>query len=108
DLGYGKRLAMLTLLDSCIVLFSIYASVILLDENFQVFQSKIILATSISLLLFHHFFAFIYRFYHRAWEYASIGELKVIIKGITFSILLCFVVQFVLFQQVTPKALLIT
>lgn len=97
-MSYGKRLAILMSLDSVIVLTSIYISMLILSANLHVFHSTLILATSITLLLSHHFFAFIYRLYHRAWEYASVGELIAISKGITFSILTAGIMQAIFFD----------
>ncbi|WP_062351704.1 polysaccharide biosynthesis protein [Bacillus kwashiorkori] len=105
---YQRRLSLLVVIDSIIVMTAIYASLFLLSVNPSVFTSKTVLLTSITLLLSHHLFAFMYRLYHRAWEYASIGELTAIVKGVTFSILLTALAQIVLFQTVYLRALGIT
>lgn len=108
EVTYGKRLAFLALLDSVIVMTSIYISLIILKVDLHVFTSKTVLLTMLTLLVFHHIFAFIYRLYHKAWEYASIGELTAIVKAITFSILATAIIQLLLFQTVYIRALGIT
>ena len=39
------------------------------------------------LLIAHHVFAYIFNLYHRAWEYASVNELLIIVESVTCSIL---------------------
>jgi len=96
------------LLDSAIVLTAIYISVFTLYPNVEILEHKPILLSALTLLVSHHVFAFLYRLYHKAWEYASIGELTAIIKAVTLSILATAVVQFVIFHDVIARALMIT
>ena len=106
-MGYGKRLAILTILDTFIVCISVAASTILLEGNFQHNPSTLILVTSASMILFHFPYALINRFYHRAWEYASIGELKAIIKTVTFSVFSTCIVQLLIFKDIFPNLLIL-
>jgi len=64
--------------------------------------------SSITLLITHHVFAFIYRLYHKAWEYASVGELVAIVKAITFSIAFAAVTQLVINGDIYLRVLFIT
>ncbi|WP_243293028.1 nucleoside-diphosphate sugar epimerase/dehydratase [Bacillus sp. FJAT-47783] len=105
---YQKRLTLLVFLDSLIVLTSIYFSQFLLQPNFSIFTLPTVLLTSVTLLISHHVFAGIYRLYNKAWEYASIGELMVITKVVTFSIMAAAVVQFIYGQDIYFRSLLIT
>ena len=43
--------------------------------------------SAIVLLLSHHVFAYLFNLYHRAWEYASVNELFLIVESVTCSIL---------------------
>jgi FlaA1/EpsC-like NDP-sugar epimerase len=95
-------------LDSLIVLTAIYVSLITLFPGIQIWKYHSVLLTALTLLLSHHFFAFIYHLYQKAWEYASIGELTAIIKAVTFSITTTAFVQFVVFQDIYVRALMIT
>lgn len=105
---YRKRLGLLVVLDSLIVMTSIYFSMLILSVDFNIFKSPLLLLTMITLLISHHVFAFIYRLYHKAWEYASIGELMAIFKAVTYSIITTGIIQFVFLQDVYFRALGIT
>jgi len=107
-LAYGKRLTFLIILDSLIVLTAIYVSLFTLHPGIQIWKYKSVLLSALTLLLGHYFFAFTYRLYHKAWEYASIGELTAIIKAVTFSIITTAIVQFAVFQDIYVRALMIT
>ncbi|MDP4551657.1 nucleoside-diphosphate sugar epimerase/dehydratase [Alkalihalobacillus macyae] len=104
---YGKRLSYLIVIDSIIVAFAIFISTFLLNY-YDFLTSKPIVASSIVLLLGHHFFSYYYNLYKRAWQYASIGELVVIFKVVTFSVILAALAQFILLQDIFFRALSIT
>ncbi|MGE6203820.1 polysaccharide biosynthesis protein [Guptibacillus hwajinpoensis] len=104
---YRKRLSSLIVIDSLIVAFAIFISSFLLNYN-DFLSSKPIIASSIVLLLGHHFFSYYYKLYKRAWQYASIGELVVIFRVVTFSIALAALAQFVMLQDIYFRALSIT
>jgi FlaA1/EpsC-like NDP-sugar epimerase len=107
-LAYRKRLTFLMILDSLIVLTAIYVSLFTLHPGIQIWKYQSVLLSALTLLVSHHFFAFIYRLYHKAWEYASIGELMAITKAVTFSIIITAVIQFAVFQDIYVRALMIT
>ncbi|OMF59354.1 hypothetical protein BK139_13205 [Paenibacillus sp. FSL R5-0490] len=104
---YGKRLTFLVLLDSLIVLSAIYVSVLMLQPTLEIFKSELILVSSISLLVSHHFFASVYRLYNKAWEYASVGELVAIAKAVSLSIMTTGAVQLVLIGDIYFRALML-
>jgi FlaA1/EpsC-like NDP-sugar epimerase len=105
---YGKRIALIAFLDSLFVITSIYVSMLLINTDIKVFLSPALFYSMIILLIFHHAFAFVYRLYHKAWAYASIGELIVIAKAVTFSILLTILIQILFFEETNLRALCIT
>ncbi|WP_404429649.1 polysaccharide biosynthesis protein [Sutcliffiella horikoshii] len=105
---YKKRLSLLILVDSLIVLSSIYVSFWLLIPDTNIFSSKTLLLSSLSLIIWHHLFAYTYKLYHKAWEYASIGELMGILKGVTYSVAVTGFVQLLAVGNVYVRALLIT
>ncbi|WP_111703692.1 polysaccharide biosynthesis protein [Lederbergia lenta] len=105
---YQKRVPLLMLLDSIIVMFSIYVGYFILHPYSDFYTSKLLLLSSIILLISHHVFAFIYRLYHKAWEYASVGELWMIAKAITFSILTAGIAQAIGVGHIYVRVLLIT
>lgn len=105
---YQKRVPLLMLLDSIIVLFSIYVGFFILHPYSNFYTSKLLFISSIILLASHHIFAFRYRLYHKAWEYASVGELIIIAKAVTFSIVTAALAQFVGVGNVYIRVLFLT
>ncbi len=107
-LSYSKRVPLLIGLDSLIVLFSIFIGYYVLNPYVTFYSLQMLVISSLALLVSHHIFAFIYRLYHKAWEYASVGELVALVKAITFSILTTAAVQFVTAGNVYVRVLFIT
>ncbi|TYS59859.1 polysaccharide biosynthesis protein [Sutcliffiella horikoshii] len=105
---YKKRLSFLILVDSLIVLSSIYVSFWMLIPDTNIFSSKTLLLSSLSLIIWHHLFAYTYKLYHKAWEYASIGELMGILKAVTYSVAVTGSVQLLVVGNVYGRALIIT
>lgn len=103
-----KRMTLLFLVDSMIVFFSLYVGYLLLNPDANVFASKTLLFSVITIQIAHHFFAWWYGLYRRAWSYASIGELKAIFRAVTFTILIVAVVQLVAVEKVYVRALILT
>ncbi|PGM72175.1 hypothetical protein CN952_14865 [Bacillus cereus] len=106
-MSYRKRLSFLILLDSLIVLTSVYLSYWFLHPSLLTTLPKSLLISSITLLCCHHIFAARYKLYKKAWEYASIGELTQIFKAVTGSIVVTAVVQEVINQDVYVRILAI-
>lgn len=107
-MSYSKRVSLLVGLDSLIVLFSIYIGYFILNPYFNFYSLQMLTISSITLLVSHHVFAFMYRLYHKAWEYASVGELLAIVKAITFSIAAAAIVQLTVNGNVYVRVLFIT
>jgi FlaA1/EpsC-like NDP-sugar epimerase len=107
-MSYSKRVSMLMFLDSIIVLTAIYIGYYTLNPYFSVYTLPALIVSSIALLLSHHLFAFIYRLYQKAWEYASVGEMIAIVKAVTFSIMTAGVIQFFVIGNVYVRVLGIT
>ncbi|MFE7063731.1 polysaccharide biosynthesis protein [Sutcliffiella sp. NPDC057660] len=105
---YKKRLSLLILVDSLIVLSSIYISFWMLIPDWNIFNSKTLLMSSLSLIIWHHLFAYSYKLYHKAWQYASIGELLGILKAVTYSVAVTGFVQLLVVENIYIRALLIT
>jgi FlaA1/EpsC-like NDP-sugar epimerase len=89
------------------VLTAIFFSRFLVSATFDVLTFTIIVS-SITLLLSHHLFAFIYKLYKKAWEYASLGELIMIFKAVTFSIATAAIVQLAITQDIYFRILAVT
>ncbi|HDR8146186.1 MULTISPECIES: polysaccharide biosynthesis protein [Bacillus cereus group] len=106
-MSYRKRLSLLILLDSFIVLTAVYLSYWFVHPNVLNKIPTTVIISSITLLCSHHIFAAIYKLYNKAWEYASIGELKQIFKAITLSILVTAIVQQILNHDIYVRILAI-
>lgn len=104
---YRLRLTLLVLFDSIIVLTTIFFSRFLVNADTNVFVLPIIVS-SLTLLIGHHFFSFFYKLYRKAWEYASVGELIIILKAITSSILLVAIVQELVNHNIFFRLLMVT
>ncbi|KIL49804.1 polysaccharide biosynthesis protein [Jeotgalibacillus soli] len=104
---YKKRIALLVLIDSLIVLTSIFFSYYLLIPASNPF-SLVLIVSSIILLLSHHFFAYRYSIYKRVWQYSSMSELTAIIKAVTFSVAIAAIAQFVIIGTFYTRTLIIT
>lgn len=104
---YLQRLSLFFLADSCIVLTAIFFSRFLVDATTNVVTIPIII-TSLSILLCHHIFSFFFKLYKKAWEYASIGELVIIFKVVTFSIIIAALLQKIVFAEIYVRLLAVT
>ncbi|MFE4036148.1 polysaccharide biosynthesis protein [Priestia sp. YIM B13489] len=107
-MGYSKRVSLLMGMDSFIVLFSIFIGYYILNPYFSIYSLEMIIISSLTLLISHHVFAFIYRLYHKSWEYASVGELVTIVKSVTFSLGTAATVQLLISGNIYVRVLFIT
>lgn len=107
DLNFRQRLSLLIFLDSFIVLTAIFFSRFLLSATIHVVTVPLIIS-SLTLLLSHHFFSLYFKLYKKAWEYASIGELLIITKSVTLSIITAGFIQQIVVQDVYFRLLAVT
>lgn len=107
-MGYKGRIGLLMILDSLIVLFSIFIVYYILHPGMDVYSMPKLWLTAVTLFISHHLFAMIYRLYQKAWEYASVGELIAIAKAVTFSIITAAIVQVIADQDIYVRVLGIT
>ncbi|MBJ8024865.1 polysaccharide biosynthesis protein [Bacillus cereus] len=105
---YKGRICLLILIDSLIVLTSVFLSYWILFPELLKKVPELCITSSIALLCSHHFFAYSYKLYKKAWEYASIRELEQIFKAVTFSVIVIAVVQYITEQYVYLRILAIT
>ncbi|MCC5803204.1 polysaccharide biosynthesis protein [Rossellomorea vietnamensis] len=107
-MSYTKRVSMLMLLDSIIVLTAIYIGYYILHPTFSWYTLPTLVFSSVALLLSHHLFAFLYRLYQKAWEYASVGEMLAIIRAVSFSILTTGALQLIVNGDIYVRVLGVT
>lgn len=104
-MGYRERLSLFFISDSMIVAIALYLGGFLTHIQFP---AGVYLNSVLILLICHHFFSYRFSLYKKAWMYASIGELIVVFKTITLSILLVTILQFALFQYVNIELIIVT
>ena len=104
---YRQRLPLFIFVDSCIVFTVIFFSRFLVNATLDVITFSTF-ASSLVIILSHHFFSLRYKLYKKAWEYASIGELFIIFKVVTLSILMAAIVQQILIGEIFFRLLAVT
>jgi FlaA1/EpsC-like NDP-sugar epimerase len=107
-MSYKKRVSLLVLLDSIIVLTAIYIGYYILQASFGRYSTSTLIISSITLLGCHHLFAFVYRLYQKSWEYASVGEMMAIFRAVTLSVMAAGAVQIIVNGGVYSRLLLVT
>lgn len=86
------RLFMLIIIDSVIVTFSVFLGYFILEPYFESYTFDLLVLSSIILFISHHVFAALFNLYHRAWEYASVNELMLVVKAVSCSVLAALIV----------------
>nr|WP_204189568.1 nucleoside-diphosphate sugar epimerase/dehydratase [Mammaliicoccus sciuri] len=94
-----QRLMMLLFIDSIIVTFSVFLGYYILEPFFKGYSINVLILSSLILIISHHVFAQIFDLYHRAWEYASVSELILIVKAVTGSIVATGIIVSIFTQQ---------
>lgn len=102
-----KRYISYILLDSLIVLTTIFLSNFILLPRTPVITVPLLIS-SITLIITHHIFAYYYKLYKSSLEYASIREMIVIFKSVSFSIIVVALVQVVIVNDIYLRTLVIT
>ncbi|MGM8364839.1 polysaccharide biosynthesis protein [Virgibacillus sp. W0181] len=103
---YQQRLSFFIIIDSSIVLFALYISWIIVNDPLM--ELWPIGAATLAILLSHHLWAFKFKLYKKVWEYASIGELFIILKISAFGIISAIAIQQLLFQLIYGRFLIVT
>src|SRR5699024_4460154 len=109
-MSYRKRLPLLLLLDSIIVLTAIFvAAWIVYPAYTDILTSTAIISSAIALVIFHHLYAAVFKLYNKVWSYDSVGELVAIVKAVTLSVISAGVVQLLLNDfSILRRALVVT
>ncbi|WP_349410781.1 nucleoside-diphosphate sugar epimerase/dehydratase [Pseudalkalibacillus sp. SCS-8] len=93
---YRKRVSLFSVLDTGLILFSLFIAFMLVSEGPVPF-SHISIITGI-LLISYHISSYHMNLYKTAWEYASTRELIVLLKTFLMSMSSTFVLQIIVFQ----------
>lgn len=103
-----ERYIFLLIIDSLIVTFSVFVCYYLLSPFYINYNLNKLLFSSFVLLISHHFFAYIFNLYHRAWEYASIRELISIFKAVSCSIIFTYILNSLILNTSFTRLMIIT
>ncbi|MGG2060255.1 polysaccharide biosynthesis protein [Priestia megaterium] len=104
---YRQRLSLFIVVDSCIVMLAIFMSRFLVDASIYVITFPVVVS-SLTFLFSHHFFSIRFKLYKKSWEYASIGELVIIFKVVSYSILCAAIIQQLIFKETFFRLLTVT
>jgi len=104
---YRIRFLLLIIIDSCIVLTAIFASWLLIGGDVFTIPLPLVVSST-AILLSHHLFGILFKLYKKLWEYASVGELLVILKVALYSIFVGIVVQQIFMQKIHFRFLAVT
>lgn len=88
-----QRFIFLLMVDSCTVMLSVFLGYLILIPYMKSQTISVLLLIAFILVSAHHLFAYIFNLYHRAWEYASIDELLLIVKSVTCSVFATMVIM---------------
>lgn len=103
-----KRTSLLFILDSFIVFGSIYIGYFILHPYLDIWKNELLLISAVTIFIAHHVLASKFGLYRKAWSYASIGELKSILKAVTLTIGAVAAVQLIVVQDIYFRALALT
>ncbi|MDG5472601.1 nucleoside-diphosphate sugar epimerase/dehydratase [Jeotgalibacillus sp. ET6] len=106
-MSYRQRLSLFVVIDSIIVVTAIFISGFLVNGDVYVFTQPILLS-SIALLTGHLLFSWKYNLYKKAWEYASIGELVIVLKIVSYTLLSALILQQIVLQEISFRLLAVT
>jgi len=104
---YRQRLSLFIIIDSAIVLSAIILSHLLVRGNIDL-SSLLFMVNSLAILLSHHLFSFKFKLYKKAWEYASVGELIIILKTASATILTAAFFQGIILNELFFRRLSVT
>lgn len=107
-MNLSKIILILIAVDSLIVFFSIFIGFYLLYPLTNPFGSELLIASAVAIFAAHFGFAAYFGLYRRLWEYASVCELILIFKSVSFSIVAVGLVQYLFYGDVLVRTLAVT
>ncbi|PYZ96944.1 hypothetical protein CR205_14820 [Alteribacter lacisalsi] len=105
-MAYRSRVSLLVVIDTILIAAAIIAGSLLVSMSFSFFN-VLFLVTGVMLISCHFLFSYRYNLYKKAWEYASTGELMIILKTVSLSVLATAAAQFLLVQTVQFRLLVV-
>lgn len=103
-----KRYTSLFIIDSLIILSATYLCYLFLLPFDNIMSNRLLLLMTITLFIAHHSFAWHYGLYRKVWAYASVHELKSIVKAVTLTMFVATVMQYIQTGGVFVRILALT
>lgn len=103
-----KRYLLLFTIDSIILLSSIFLCFLFLYPYENVFSNEILLISMTTLFIGYHSFAWHYGLYKKMWIYASIEELKSVVKAVSFTLFATMIMQLIYSGHLYTRTLMLT
>lgn len=103
-----RRYTSLFLIDSLIILSATYLCYLFLLPFDNIMSNRLLLLMTITLFIAHHSFAWHYGLYRKVWAYASVDELKSIVKAVTLTMFVATVMQYIQTGGVFVRILALT
>lgn len=104
---YRQRFSLFLIIDTFIIFTCIFIGRFLVDGATH-FMTYSIMISSIAIITSHYIFSIHFHLYKKAWEYASIGELAIIFKTVTASIVTAALIQQIAFEEIYYRLLIVT
>ncbi|GEL06622.1 nucleoside-diphosphate sugar epimerase/dehydratase [Salisediminibacterium halotolerans] len=104
---YKKRASSFMLLDSFLIISAFIFSLLIINEPSRIMGAGFWLSCTI-ILFSYHAVSYLFHMNKKAWQYASIDELTVILRTLTAAIILNAAAQQVLFATVNYRSLIVT
>lgn len=96
------------MIDSLIILSSIYACYLFLYPYASVLSNEMLFISTVTLFIAWHSFAWHYGLYRKIWAYASVDELKSIVKAVTLTIFVASIMQYAYGEQLYARTLMLS
>lgn len=106
NMSNKKRVSYFIIFDSIFILTAFFLSFLIIHEPSVYFNTNFWLSCFI-ILFSYHLFSFLFRLNKKVWEYASVGELQIILKTLSFAIILNALIQQVLFFHIQYRILFV-
>lgn len=103
-----KRYTSLFIIDSLIILSATYLCYLFLLPFDNIMSNQLLLFMTVTLFIAHHSFAWHYGLYRKVWAYASVHELKSIVKAVTLTMFVATVMQYIQTGGVFVRILALT
>ncbi|WP_445677978.1 polysaccharide biosynthesis protein [Psychrobacillus sp. FSL K6-1415] len=107
-MGYRLRLFAFFILDSFIVVTSIFLGFLIMNPGGQFYAIPTLILSAVTLLVSHHVAAYFFHLYDRIWSVASVNELLTIVYSVTISIGAASIIQYIVHSEIFFRVMAVT